>query len=584
MRVRASARVLALFIGLSLCGCSVVPKPFSKADFAGKAQINLATVSAHQERVAKPIDLHEAVARALKYNLDYKVEAVQTSLRHAELNLASYALLPNVVANSGYAARNNEPASSSYNLTTNTQNFAASTSQDMRAKTADLTFSWNILDFGLSYIRAQQAADKALVGMEMQRKVTHKLMADVRTAYWRAVSFQKLINGLKRLEARTESALKNSRFLSTNRDTPMMTALTYERELIDIKRTLKELERDLVPAKAQLAALMNISPAEEFTVVVPSAGSKVPELKAGLDDMFSVALRDRAEIREVAYQARINVNESRAALLELLPGLQIYAAPNLDTNSFLLHHDWISLGAKASWNLMRVFQYPAKRDLVKTQDDFLRARALALTMAIMTQVHISRVQYMYARQQLKITEEYRSVQNRLMKQVRAESAANRVSEQTLLREEMNTLIAEAKYDIAYSAVEGAYANVAQSIGDVAAVDLDRAMSVDALATQLRDSVRYENLDALEGRQDGRTPAPVAQQKETKPPSALRRDPKKPVTVAANKERMPSTVEILRGLNLSSKDNSKAADSSLFSLRRSLPGNGGTVLAVVQGAK
>src|SRR5262249_44664853 len=143
-----------------------------------------------------------------------------------------------------------------------------------------------------------------------------------------------------------------------------------------------------------------------------------------------------------------------------------------------------SFGAKASWNLLRVFQYPAKRDLVKTQDDFLRARALALTMAIMTQVHVSRVQYEYARQQLKVADEYRSVQHRLMKQVRAESAAGRVSEQTLLREEMNTLIAEAKYDIAYSAVEGAYANVAQSIGSVGIVDVDRTMSVEALAKQL----------------------------------------------------------------------------------------------------
>ena len=145
MRARAVARILALFVGLSVCGCSVVPKPFSKADFASNANVNLATVSARQERVAKPIDLHEAIARALKYNLDYKVEAVQTSLRTAELNLASYALLPNLVANSGYAARNNELASSSYNLSTNTQNFAASTSQDLRSKTADLTFSWNIL-------------------------------------------------------------------------------------------------------------------------------------------------------------------------------------------------------------------------------------------------------------------------------------------------------------------------------------------------------------------------------------------------------------------------------------------------------
>jgi outer membrane protein TolC len=582
MRPQAAGRILALFASVFVCGCTVAPKPFSETHFANQARSNLANVSVHQERIAKPIDINEAIARALKYNLDYQVEARQTSLRNAELNLASYAMLPNLVANSGYASRNNEPASSSLNLTTNTENFAASTSQDKQAKTADLTFSWNILDFGLSYVRATQAADKALIGLEMQRKVTHKLMADVRTAYWRAVSFQKLISGLRKLEARTESALANSRLLSNKRDTPLMTALTYERELVDIKRTLKELERDLVPAKAQLAALMNIPPSEDFAVVVPSFGSRVPELQIGLDDMISVALRDRAEIREVVYQTRINLNESRAALLELLPGLQVYAAPNLDTNSFLLHHDWISLGAKASWNLLRVFQYPAKRDLVRSQDDFLHARALALTMAIMTQVHISRVQYSHARQQLQAADEYRSVQNRLMKQVRAESAAGRVSEQTLLREEMNTLIAEAKYDIAYSAVEGAYANVAQSVGNTAVVDVDRTVSVEALAKQLGSAVRYENLEPS-GRRPEVASEPDAQHKPPMLPSVMRPTPKNPVV--ASGDSASSTVKLLRGLAMPSKDASKPPDSSnLLSLRRSLPGSGSTALASIQGAK
>jgi len=409
-------------------------------------------------------------------------------------------------------------------------------------------------------------------------------MADVRTAYWRAVSFQKLIDGLKRLEARTQSALTNSRALSTTRDTPLMTALTYERELVDIKRTLKELERDLVPAKAQLAALMNIPPGEDFAVVVPADGSRVPELQMGLEDMFSIALRDRAEIREVAYQTRININESRAALLEILPGLQVYAAPNLDTNSFLLHHDWVSFGAKASWNLLRVFQYPAKRDLIRTQDDLLRARALALTMAIMTQVHVSRVQYMHARQQLAIADEYRSVQNRLMKQARAEAAAGRVSEQTLLREEMNTLIAEAKYNIVYSAVEGAYANIAQSIGDVAAVDLDRTLSVEAMADQLRGAARSENPVSANARHEDGTPKPDAQHK-TAPMSVMHREQKKPTSVVSSSESASSTVKMLRKLDLTPSGTSKPADPpKLFSLRRSLPVNSGPVLARTLEAK
>ena len=43
------------------------------------------------------------MARALKYNVDYKVEIMEKALRIKNLNLAHYKLLPELVVNSGYA-------------------------------------------------------------------------------------------------------------------------------------------------------------------------------------------------------------------------------------------------------------------------------------------------------------------------------------------------------------------------------------------------------------------------------------------------------------------------------------------------
>ena len=145
----------------------------------------------------------------------------------------------------------------------------------------------------------------------------------------------------------------------------------------------------------------------------------------------------------------------------------------------------MSLGAKASWNVIRVFQYPVKRQVIDTQDDVLRARALALTMAVLTQVHISRIRYAHAHQQVRVAQEYRSVQNRLMRQIRAEFAAGRVSEQTLLREEMNTLISEARYDVAFANLEAAHAGVMESIGELKDEQIDRRLPVEALANLFR---------------------------------------------------------------------------------------------------
>lgn len=475
----------AIIANAILGGCTVTPKPYSESELARRAEANLVRVTADQEPLTKPVDLYEAMARALKYNLNYRVEAAQTSLRVAELNLAHYTLLPDAVANAGYAARNNALASSSFNLVTNTPNFGASTSQDRYLRSGDLAFSWNILDFGLSYVRAHQSADRVLISEEMQRKVTHRLLEDVRNAYWRAVSYDRLLKRLKRLAHRTSKALANSRSLSNSGQTPQISALTDERELVEIKRDIKNLERDIIVAKSQLAELMNVEPGTPFKLAVGSRSRAPAKLPLPLDQMMVSAIRDRAELRENWYQQRINMHEARASLLDLLPGLQLYSGPNWDSNSFLLNSDWVTWGAKASWNLLKVFQYPARRKAIELQDDVLKTRALALTMTVMTQVHISRIRFHHFRQELAAADEYRSVQTRLTKQMRIEAEAKRISEQTLLREEMNALVAEAKYDIAYASLQSAYANVFASIGWDPYGNFDRSLPVAEIADPLR---------------------------------------------------------------------------------------------------
>lgn len=488
MRFRHTILLSALVTaGISLAGCSVLPTPLSDEDISLAAQERLAHVTADQESVRGSIGLYEAMARALKYNLDHKVEMFETTLRNTELKLARYDMLPSVVAQSGYDGRDNFNASSSQNLVTNVQNFGASTSREREIKTADIQFSWNILDFGLSYVRARQAADKVLIAAEMRRKVANRIIEDVRTAFWRALSAQHLIAKLNRLEGRTRAALANTRRLAAEKYTSPITSLSYERELIEIKRTIQELERDLTIAKQQLAALMNLPPDQQFRLKGPRGGRSTLRIPNRVDDMIWTAMENRPELREIDYRLRINRHDAHAALLELLPGLQVYAGSNYDSNDFLLHSDWVSWGAKASWNLIKVVNYPARRAMVDAQDGLLHQRALATTMAIMTQVHVARVRFLHYRKELATAREYLNVQNRLVRQIRAEAAVERIGEQTVIREEMNTLVAEVRRDIAYANLQNSYANIYASMGlDGYWSEIDFDSSVDALANSLRD--------------------------------------------------------------------------------------------------
>lgn len=477
----------AALLGASvLGGCAIHPTPLTDAELSTAASANAGNVTSDQEPIGKAVSLYEAMARALKYNLDHRVEEAEAAVRFAELDLAHFSLLPNAVANSGYAGRDNYNASSSFNIPEQRQNFGESTSQEKRVKSADIGFSWNVLDFGLSYVRARQSADKVLAQEEMRRKVIHRVVEDVRTAYWRAVSAERLMNRLVTLEGETKKALEETRTLYKERETSPITALTYERELVEIKQKIAEIQRELNTAKAQLAALMNLKPGATFKIAGASRQPGSLTLKAGLDDMMSTAIYNRPELREVEYQKRINVHEADAALLEMLPGLQIYAGSNYDSNKFLLNSDWTNWGAKASWNLLKVFAYPAREGVIDAQDDMLNQRSLALTMAVMTQVHVSRIRFMHAKKELQIAGEYRDVQRRLLDQMRTEAAADRISKQTLIREEMNTLVAEAKYDVAYASLQNAYANLFSSMGlDPYAWELDRTQSVSALSASLK---------------------------------------------------------------------------------------------------
>lgn len=494
----SKVRLLLTAIGVSiaaLSGCSVLPKPLSYEEIAVSSQERLNEVTAEQEPVRGAIGLYEAMARALKYNLDHKVEMFETTLRNTELKLARYDMLPTAIANAGYDGRDTFNASSSRNLITGVENFGASTSREKEIKTADIQFSWHILDFGLSYVRARQAADKVLIAAEMRRKVANRIIEDVRTAFWRALSAQHLITKLNRLEGRTRTALANTRRLAAEKYTSPITSLSYERELIEIKRTIQELERDLTISKQQLAALMNLPPDANFRLRSEHGGRRALRIPRRVDDMIWTAMQNRPELREIDYRLRINMKDAHAALLELLPGVQLYAGANYDSNDFLLNNDWVSWGAKASWNLIKLVNYPARRTVIHARDDLLHQRALATTMAIMTQVHVARIRFMHYRKELGTAREYLNVQNRLVQQIRAEASVERIGEQTLIREEMNTLVAEVRRDIAYSNLQNSYANIFASMGlDGYWNDVAFDASVDELASSLRDLWRQRALD------------------------------------------------------------------------------------------
>ncbi len=467
--------LLTTALALTVSACTITPKPLTTGAISSFATDKLSRVTAGQEPVSNAITLHEAMARALKYNLDFHVELYNEALAAKQLANARLDTLPNFVTSAGYSGRTN-----------NSGNEDSTTFPDKRKFEGDLTLSWNILDFGLSKIRAEQAADEVLIARETRRKIINRIIEDVRTAYWRAVSADRLVVGLRKLEGRTERAYQNSKALQRDGETSPLTALTYQRELVEIQQRIQRLEKDLSLAKIQLAALMNVRPGEHYSLAQPKRRADSTRLKMTGEEMVFAALENRPELRDIQYKLRINAKESKRKLLELLPGINLFAGSNINSDSYLLNGNWVGWGAKATLNLLNIFKYPTQKRLIAGKDEVLDARALAVTMAIMTQVHVSRVRYSNSKKLYRTAAKHLAVQRGIVKQIRASNSEGLASEQTLIREEMNTLVSQVSADIAYADLQNSFANIFASMGiDPYADDLKASDNIASLSESLR---------------------------------------------------------------------------------------------------
>ncbi len=150
------ALVILLAFSLFFAGCAVSTTPLIQEDILKRIAADREAMYKDQESLNGPITLEEAMARSIKYNLDHRLKIMEHALSLRQTDLMTYDMLPRLVAGAGYTERDSYNASSSMNVATNQQSLAPSTSQDKGHFNSDLTLTWNILDFGVSYFQAKQ--------------------------------------------------------------------------------------------------------------------------------------------------------------------------------------------------------------------------------------------------------------------------------------------------------------------------------------------------------------------------------------------------------------------------------------------
>jgi len=247
-----------IFTAIFVTGCAIEPEAIDRQ--AMKLDLIADRVIAQEdvEPITGSLSLEEAIARAIKYNLDHRVNLMEQAIARGELDLSRYDMLPKVLAEAGYSTRSEPRLTRSTNAVTGEELENDPTiSADQSSWQVSAELSWSLLDFGASYYEAQQNADRLLIASERRRRAMHVLIMDVQTAYWRAAGAQALESQIAATVKAARAAIENARRAQQGNERKPMEHLQQMRTLLSTLRDIHQVQQDLVASRVELANLIN---------------------------------------------------------------------------------------------------------------------------------------------------------------------------------------------------------------------------------------------------------------------------------------------------------------------------------------
>lgn len=413
---------------LVLAGCATVdPRPLNGQDIKSQAQTDRSQSQTDVQPIKGALSLEEAIARGLKYNLERRTRLMEEGIAFNQLDVSKFDMLPKLVASAGYNSRSEYAISRAEDSVTGAPSLANPfISSDKSHTTSDLGLTWNLLDFGLSYYGAKQNADRALIAVERRRKAMHILIQDVRSAFWRTASAQKLRVDVKNSIALAVDALGDARKAEEERLRSPLDALRYQRQVLENLRLLETIDQELSTARIELANLINAPLSLDLQVVEPSEALNQRMLELPIATLEDVAIARNADLREQFYNTRIAREETHKTILRLFPSLNFNYTLKHDSDKYMVNNSWNEAGAQLSYNLLNLLSAPSQKRLAEAGVALADQRRVATQMAILAQVHIARLQYANALQQYERSDAIWSIDDRINTHV-----ANREQAQTM---------------------------------------------------------------------------------------------------------------------------------------------------------
>lgn len=455
-------------LALNLTACSLVtPKALTPTQAAELAAADRSAAGAGISPLSGDLRLEEALARALKYNLDLRVKLMEEALALNLLEVTKGDMLPKILGQVGYSVRDSDRISQSRDSTSPEGDLLPSRfiSQERSHTLSELGLSWSLLDFGLGYYSSQQQADRVLIAAEKRRKAMHLLMQDVRIAFWRLASAQQLETQVRNAIALAEDALADSRKSENARVASPADSMRYQRQVLENLRVLEAVALELSSAQVDLAALIHAPVGQKIRVVQPTFDGRSPSLlNQTIERLEEVALASNPDLRERHYESRIARLEARKALVRMFPNLSFNYSFNNDTDRYLVNNTWNQAGAQLSYNFMTLLSYGKMKRYTAAGVSLADERRITAHMAVLAQVHLARLGVANAAGQLVRAREIAEVDQRLATLANDQEQATALSKLERVSSQAAAILSQLRHLQALSEAQAAEARMMAVLG------------------------------------------------------------------------------------------------------------------------
>jgi outer membrane protein TolC len=451
-----------IFVFIFLTGCMQTDRELTSTRFENAQEdwVQLIETPALENAI---LTLDDILKRVLERNLDLLVKEMEYAYQYELATGSKLKMIPPLVLTGEVSGRNRNTGMFSKSLQPGVPPAPPSISSEQHVNRYDITFTWNLLDFGISYFRARQAADKASVKQMEYARVRQKLIQDTIEEYWKA---RTALLGLTKSQSLIDEAHGLLAFINAQIEKqilPKDKSLYREKQIYRQEIQMQLYEREYHRAMTELARLMG-SPQADFELlqeeIVPiTLELPSPEILEGL------ALMNRPELYGLDIEERTVSDEAKIALMQIFPNLSPFIGNFFDSNFYLIYHRWIYGGLRYTWNLLAM-PYHIQDYLSELEHvNVVQYERLALSIGILTQVNLAWIAYEDSKQEYKLVQDLANTNQDLLHAVNLRQLHGEMSQgDVLIDYRYDAIFSEVEALRAYGILQTTIAQINSSIG------------------------------------------------------------------------------------------------------------------------